>query len=188
MTREFLKSLGIEDKAVVDKIMDENGKDINTEKGKYADYDTLKAQLSEANGKIEEFGKLDFDGVKAMADEYKTKFEAAQAESKAQLEKLKFDHALEAALSGAKARNVTAVRALLDSEKIKLNKDGTLTGLSEQLEKIKTDNDYLFEAEKSADDPAKEETPKLFLGGSGGGAPAADDNAVRAIMGLPALK
>lgn len=65
MTREFLKSLGIEDKAVIDSIMDENGKDINAEKTKFGDYETLKMQLSDANKKIEEFGKLDFEGVKA---------------------------------------------------------------------------------------------------------------------------
>ena len=147
MTREFLKQLGIEDKAVVDSIMDENGKDINSEKAKFGDYDALKTQLSDANKKIEEFGKLDFDGVKAMADDYKAKFEQAQADSRKQLDELRFDHALDGALSGAKARNIKAVRALLETDKLKLNKDGTLTGLSEQLDKIRTENDYLFETE-----------------------------------------
>lgn len=75
MTREFLKQLGIEDKDTVDKVMSENGKDINAEKNKFGDYETLKNQLSEANKKIEEFGKLDYDGVKAMADKYKADFE-----------------------------------------------------------------------------------------------------------------
>ena len=78
MKREFLTGLGIAED-VIDKIMAENGKDIEAAKAKYADYDALKAQLAEANGKIEEFGKLDFDGVKKMADDYKAKFEEAQA-------------------------------------------------------------------------------------------------------------
>lgn len=178
MTREFLKQLGIEDKAVIDSIMDENGRDINSEKAKFGDYETLKTQLSDANKKIEEFGKLDFDGVKAMADDYKAKFEQAQADSKKQLEAMQFDHALEGALSGAKARNTKAVRALLETDKLKLNKDGTLTGLSEQLDKIKAENDYLFESDAPV--------PK-FMGTSGGaGSPVGDDAAVRAIMGLPA--
>lgn len=177
MKREFLAELGIAEDAI-GKIMSENGKDIESAKAKYADYDTLKAQLAEANGKIEEFGKLDFDGVKAMADDYKAKFEQAQADSKKQLEAMQFDHALEGALSGAKARNTKAVRALLETDKLKLNKDGTLTGLSEQLDKIRAENDYLFESE----------TPvPQFLGHSGGvGSPVGDDAAVRAIMGLPA--
>ncbi len=178
MTKDFLKSLGIEDKAVIDQIMSENGKDIETEKTKFGDYDSIKSQLSEANKQIEEFGKLDYEGVKKAADDYKAKFEQAQADSKKQLEELQFNHALEGALTGAKARNVKAVRALLETEKLKLNKDGTLTGLSEQLEALKKDNAYLFEEEK-------QETP-AFLGGAGAGnGSVSDDNAVRAIMGLP---
>ena len=179
MKREFLTGLGIAED-VIDKIMAENGKDIEATKAKYADYDALKTQLSEANGKIEEFGKLDFDGVKKMADDYKAKFEEAQAESKKQIEAMQFNHALENALSGAKAKNVKAVRALLETDKLKLNKDGSLTGLTEQLDKLKSENDYLFEAEK------KEDVPQ-FLGGSSGGSPASDEDAVRAVMGLPPL-
>ncbi len=177
MKREFLAELGIAEDAI-GKIMSENGKDIESAKAKYADYDTLKTQLAEANGKIEGFGKLDFDGVKAMADDYKAKFEQAQADSKKQLEAMQFDHALESALSGAKARNTKAVCALLETDKLKLNKDGTLTGLSEQLDKIKAENDYLFESEAPV---------PQFLGHSGGvGSSVGDDAAVRAIMGLPA--
>ncbi len=180
MTREFLKSLGIEDKTILDKIMDENGKDIETEKTKFGDYDSIKSQLSEANKQIEEFGKLDYDGLKKSADDYKAKFEQAQAESKKQLDEMRFNHALDGALTGAKARNIKAVRALLETEKLKLNKDGTLTGLSEQLDALKKDNAYLFEEEKS-ENPA-------FLGGAGtNGGNASDDNAIRAIMGLPPI-
>ena len=181
MTREFLKTLGIEDKSVIDSIMEENGKDINTEKTKFGDYETLKTQLSDANKKIEEFGKLDFDGVKAMADDYKAKFEQAQADSKKQLDELRFNHALDSALGGAKAKNIKAVRALLETDKLKLNKDGSLTGLSEQLEKIKSENDYLFETE-NAPSPAPH-----FLGGSHGTPSGADDDAIRTIMGLPPI-
>ena len=179
MKREFLTGLGVAED-VIDKIMAENGKDIEAAKAKYADYDALKTQLAEANGKIEEFGKLDFDGVKKMADDYKAKFEEAQAESKKQIEAMQFNHALENALSGAKAKNIKAVRALLETDKLKLNKDGSLTGLTEQLDKLKSENDYLFETEK------KEYVPQ-FLGGSSGGSPASDEDAVRAVMGLPPL-
>lgn len=183
MTREFLKQLGIEDKAIVDKIMEENGKDINSEKAKFGDYETLKTQLSEANNKIEEFGKLDYDGVKAMAEKYKADFEASQAESKKQIEALRYEHALDGALTTAKARNIKAVKALLEYEKIKLNKDGSFSGLSEQLETLKKDNGYLFEEEQPT------EPKPVFLGGNGGGNHNTnDDNAVRAIMGLPPIK
>lgn len=182
MTREFLKQLGIEDKTVIDSIMDENGKDINSEKAKFGDYDSLKTQLSEANKKIEEFGKLDFDGVKAMADDYKAKFEQAQADSKKQLEEMQFNHALDGALTSSKARNIKAIRALLEIDKLKLNKDGSITGLNEQLEALKKDSAYLFEAEQQEQKPS-------FLGASGSGSSLQnDENAARAIMGLPPIK
>lgn len=175
MTRDFLKALGLEDKAVIDKIMDENGRDITTEKTKYGDYDDVKKQLDTANKQIAEFGKLDYDGVKKSAEDYKAKFEQAQADSKKQLEQLQFDHALETALSGSKAKNIKAVRALLDASSLKL-KDGEISGLKEQLEKVKTENDYLFEA----DEPKPSFTRP-------GGTPGAqnDDAAIREIMGLP---
>ena len=123
MKREFLTGLGVAED-VIDKIMAENGKDIEAAKAKYADYDALKTQLAEANGKIEEFGKLDFDGVRKMADDYKAKFEEAQAESKRQIEAMQFNHALENALSGAKAEDVRAVRGLLETDMLRRNKDG----------------------------------------------------------------
>lgn len=184
MTRDFLKSLGIGDKSVLDKIMDENGRDVEAEKAKFGDYDSLKSQLSEANRQIEEFGRLDYDGLKKSADDYKAKLEQAQADSKRQLEEMRFDHALEGALTGAKARNVKAVRALLETERLKLNTDGSLSGLSEQLDALKKNDPYLFEDER-ADAPA-------FLGGAGAGAGAgnsgvSDDNKIRAVMGLPPI-
>ena len=116
-----------------------------------------------------------------MADDYKAKFEQAQADSKKQLDELRFNHALDSALGGAKAKNIKAVRALLETDKLKLNKDGSLTGLSEQLEKIKSENDYLFETE-NAPSPAPH-----FLGGSHGTPSGADDDAIRTIMGLPPI-
>jgi hypothetical protein len=72
---------------------------------------------------------------------------------------LKFDHALDGALSGAKAKNPKAVKALLSSDALKYNEaDGSIVGLNEQLEKIKSENDYLFADAK--------EPPKIIAGGN----------------------
>ncbi|NLY77321.1 MAG: hypothetical protein GX080_04430 [Tissierellia bacterium] len=49
---------------------------------------------------------------------------------------MKFDYALEKALTVAKARNIKAVKALLDLENLKLADDKIL-GLDEQLKKSK---------------------------------------------------
>ena len=81
MKREFLKELGIADD-VLDKIMVENGKDIESlktqvEKDKNAisalttERDGLKTQLADANKQIDGFRDLDIEGVKKQADEWK---------------------------------------------------------------------------------------------------------------------
>lgn len=56
-------------------------------------------------------------------------------------------YAIQEAIASSKAKNVKTILPLLDDEKI-IYKDGKLEGLSEQLEAIKKDNDFLFEVAK----------------------------------------
>lgn len=178
MKTDFLKDLGLE-KDVIDKIMAENGRDIEGYKTQVSQLETEKAnltqQLGDANKQIDSFKELDVDGIKAAADEYKAKFEAAEAKAKEDLERLQFDHALSSALTSAKARNTKAVAALLDIDALSM-KDGAIVGLDEQIKQLKADNNYLFEAD--------EPVPKI-VAPTGGTAPTTDDAAIRAIMGLP---
>ncbi len=88
-----------------------------------------------------------FDGVDA--EKLKGDFEALQEKYNADTARLALDKALDIALLSSKARDVKAVRALLDGDKIKLDGD-KLTGLDEQLESLKKSHDYMFEAEKPA--------------------------------------
>ena len=67
MKRDFLEGLKLE-ADVIDKIMRENGKDIESVKAKYADYDDVKKQLETANATLEKF--KEYDDVK---DKIKTK-------------------------------------------------------------------------------------------------------------------
>lgn len=152
MKREFLKELGLSDD-VIDKIMAENGKDVESEKAKIAakeaEIKNITAQLSEANKQIEAFKGMDIDGIKKAADEWKTKYETAKAESEKELQALKLESALETALIAGKAKNTIAVKALLNKDIIKLDGD-KLLGLEEQLAKLKKDAAYLFEEETDA--------------------------------------
>ena len=61
---------------------------------------------------------------------------------------LKVDFAVEKALTGANAKNIKAVKALLDLTDAKLDKDGNVKGLSEQIEKLTAADDtkFLFDA------------------------------------------
>lgn len=162
MKREDLTKLELADD-VVDKIMALHGQDLEKHKAAaataQAELDGLKKQLADANAQIESFKGMDIEGIKAAADEWKTKAEQAKADAEQQIQALKFDHALDQALAGAKAKNAKAVRALLQMDALKLNEaDGSIVGLKEQLEKIQSEADYLFESDQPA--------PKVVAGGN----------------------
>ena len=169
MKTEFLKSLNLSQE-VIDKIMAENGKDIAVEQKKAEKAiqerdsyklkaESLETQVNDANTEIQKFKDMDIDGIKKAADDWKETAEKAKADADKQISQMKFDYALSAALTGAKAKNAKAVKALLDRDGLKFN-DGKIVGLDEQLAQIKTDNDYLFES----DEPAPE-----FVKGTNGG-------------------
>jgi hypothetical protein len=171
MKTEFLKSLNLSQE-VIDKIMAENGKDIAAEQKKAEKViqerdsyklraESLETQVNDANTEIQKFKDMDIDGIKKAADDWKETAEKAKADADKQISQMKFDYALSAALTGAKAKNTKAVKALLDMDGLKFNdNDGKIVGLDEQLAQIKTDNDYLFES----DEPAPE-----FVKGTNGG-------------------
>lgn len=171
MKTEFLKSLNLSQE-VIDKIMAENGKDIAVEQKKAEKViqerdsyklkaESLETQVNDANTEIQKFKDMDIDGIKKAADDWKETAEKAKADADKQISQMKFDYALSAALTGAKAKNTKAVKALLDMDGLKFNdNDGKIVELDEQLAQIKTDNDYLFES----DEPAPE-----FVKGTNGG-------------------
>src|SRR5574344_975585 len=82
MKRDFLEGLKLEAE-VIDKIMKENGKDIESAKAKFADYDDIKQQLETANATMEKF--KDYDQTKADVEKYKAELEKSQEESAAKI-------------------------------------------------------------------------------------------------------
>lgn len=140
MKTEFLKGLGLSQE-VIDKIMAENGKDIEAEQKK-----TSKAEQER-------------DGYRESADDWKQKAEDAKAEADQKIQSMQFDYAISDAITGAKAKNAKAVKALLNMDSLKFN-DGEIIGLDKQIETLKSENDYLFESDKPA--------PKIVKGTGGG--------------------
>lgn len=140
---KLLKDGGLEAekvKGIVDAIMAENGKDIEKYKTRAAN---LEMQLKTANETLEKFKDVDVDGLKGEVQKYKEAAAKAEADSKAEIEKLQFGYILDGALKTAGAKNSKAVKALLDHEGLKLNGE-SIVGLDEQLKSIKEDNGYLF--------------------------------------------
>lgn len=185
MKKEELIALGIAED-VADKIFAIHGKDIaklqtaaDTAK---TESEGLKTQLTEAGATIEGFKKMDVDGIKAAADEWKQKAADAQAEATKQIAALKYDHALEGALSAAQVKNAKAVKALLDANALKFNDaDGSIVGLDDQLKKVKETDSYLFTDTTPVPVIVKGGQPHSVIG----------DNvfdAARKAAGLPAAK
>lgn len=140
MKREFLKELGLADEAI-DKIMAENGKDIETHKaaaaGKETELATANQTIQQLQEAVKKFDGVDVSALNKQIADLQTKYDTDIAAAK-------LGGALEAALLGAKSKNTKAVRALLNMDEVKLDGD-KLLGLDAQLEKLKTDAAYLFE-------------------------------------------
>lgn len=158
MKRKFLEDMGLE-KEQVDKILDENSQDIGKAKGDSekiqkdldaanAEVESLKGQISDRDKQLETL-KNSTGEVEAMKQQIAT----LQADNKAkddahaaEIKQLKIDAAIDSALTGAKAKNNTAVKALLkDLDKAELADDGTIKGLAEQIEALQKSDAYLFD-------------------------------------------
>lgn len=157
MTRKQLEDLGLS-KEQVDSIIKIDGDDI--ENAKAASATEIKNLQTEVSGYKTQIADRDkqLETLKATAgdNEALTKQIAdLQAENtkakethESELTQLKVDFAVEKALTGAKAKNIKAVKALLDLTDAKLDKDGNVKGLQEQIEKLTTADDtkFLFDA------------------------------------------
>ena len=150
MKREFLQNFKVGDqlltKEIIDAIMAENGRDIEAAKKPFADYDTIKNQLDEAQKTIKGFQNQDIDGVRQSAKDWEQKYNQAIADHQKELADRDFRQLLEGAITGAKGKNTKAISALLDVETLKGSKNQE-ADIKAALEGLKKDNGYLFEEE-----------------------------------------
>ena len=159
MTRKQLEDLGLT-KEQVDSVMKINGDDIENAKGTAAteiknlqtEVEGLKTQVSDRDKQLETLKTSAGDNaeLKKQIEDLQTENATAKANHESELNQLKINFAVERALTGAKAKNIKAVKALLELEDAKLDKDGNVKGLAEQIEKLTTGDDtkFLFEAQK----------------------------------------
>ena len=149
MDTETLQGIGLNDEQIRS-VMAEHGKVINPLKQAQAsaeqERDSLKAQLKDVNGQLSEAQKNSKKGseLQGQLKDLQKQFEDSKAKAEEQLQATKKDYEIAAALSKAGAKNDKAVKALLDTEKVNFDDNGKLIGLSEQLEAVKKDNDFLF--------------------------------------------
>jgi chromosome segregation ATPase len=149
MKREFLKNLGIEDKDIIDRILDENSADIGRAKGAT---DELKSQITQLqtqlNDRTNEFNTLkdstkDYDSLKSQVNQLVNDNNNLKNEISTKVNQLQKTHAIESSVREAKAKNVKAVMALLDMDKISYE-NGELKGISDQLDALTKSEDTSF--------------------------------------------
>ena len=146
MTKEQLVELGLEEEQIKE-VFRLNGIAVNNAKEGMTkletQIETLQGQLEVANKEIEGFKELDVEEIEKRAEDYKDKFEEAERLAKEKLEGLQFEHQLENAIRDSKARNVTAVKALLDIEKLKQS-NNQIDDIKAAIELTKAENEFLF--------------------------------------------
>ncbi|MFC4712238.1 phage scaffolding protein [Planococcus dechangensis] len=105
----------------------------------------LQGQLKERDDQLVDLGKKAKDSQELTDEIDRLKKENADKDTEYQgkLQQQAFDAKLNEALHGAKVRNPKAVKALLDSESIKLDGE-KLLGLDDQLTALKESDAYLF--------------------------------------------
>ena len=108
----------------------------------------LKDQIKERDKQIETLKASagDNQALKDQIAELQKQNSDATKEYEGKITQLRLDNAVDVALSGAKAKNTKAVRALLDLTKAKVGEDGKVEGLDAQIKAIQKSDAYLFES------------------------------------------
>ena len=113
---------------------------------------TAEALVKERDTQIESLKNStgDAETLKKQIEDLQKDNKAKDDAHAAEIRQLKLNNAIDSALSGAKAKNATAVKALLkDLDKAEIGEDGTVKGLAEQIEALQKSDAYLFEAKES---------------------------------------
>ncbi len=159
MKRKFLEDLGL-DKENIDKIIDQNSMDIGDYKKQVEELTEaskqLKADIHTRNTQLEELKKAgSVDDLKKQLSEAQEANKKAQKEYEDKLADMKYNAAIEKALSGALHPDLMAGK--IDKSKLKINEDDTITGLDEQVKTLKETYKDMFKPNKAGKSPVNPE-------------------------------
>jgi len=160
MKRDFLKELGIDEEAI-NKIMAENGKDINNAKGEVektaAELEQTKKDLAAANETLEKF--KDYDVIKSDVEKYKADAEKSKAEYEKKIKTMELETRVKDFTSSKKFVN-DLTRDSINNSLIGLLNDDTNAGksLDELLNGLTDGKENIFVNENTPKPPV---TPDL---------------------------
>lgn len=103
----------------------------------------LEKDIKTRDEQLEALKEVDAAGLQAEIDKLQKENKAAKEKYEADLKKIQIDNAVEKALLAAKAKNVKAVKALLDLENAEFDGEN-IKGLDEQLKKLQESEDSKF--------------------------------------------
>ena len=150
MKRDQLKDLGL-DENQIKAVMDLNGEDINNAKsGNDAiveENNALKAQITERDKDLKNLRKnaKDNEELSNSYKELETKYKNDTADLTNKLNQTRLTSAVDRALNASKVRDTKAIKGFLDMDKVKLDEQGNLSGLDEQIKEIHQTAPYVFD-------------------------------------------
>lgn len=150
MKKEDLIKLGL-DEVVAQKVADASNEELKgfIPKTRFDEVNESKKQLEKdvaaRDVQLETLKNStgDVEVLKKSITDLQTQNSTEKSNYETQMKKFQIDNAVEKALTGAKAKNIKAVKALLDLEKAELDGEG-IKGLSEQLKKLQEGEDSKF--------------------------------------------
>lgn len=180
MKLEDLTKLGVTED-IAKQVVALSEQELAAEKSKLTDKE---AELAMASDRIKELTEAvkKFDGV----DVEKLKADVAEANKRLADETaaLRIDNVIALALADSGAKDKDIVKGLIDKSIIKIGSDGKPVGLAEQLDKLKADKAFLFEAPGAGN---TEEGARIDTGlDHSKTAESVSDAQARAVMGLAA--
>lgn len=159
LKREMLVEAGIEDKAVIDNIMQAYGAGIENAKSQakselQAENDALKQQLEQQTQAIQDLQAKEGASAesKQQLEELKAQFDQYKLDSEANLAQVTKTNAVALALKDVGAYNSEDLMKFIDLDKISLGEDGK-PQLEDTINSLKESSPYLFQAEDKQPNP-----------------------------------
>lgn len=152
MNKQKLLSMGVTEEQATQIMNELNGNFIP--KSRFDEVNDLKKsyqeQLKQRDTQLEELKKNvgDSEQLKKQIETLQNDNKAKEDAFNAEIKKMKIDNAIDKALTEAKAKNLKAVKALLDTKNAELLEDGTIKGLSDTIKGLveNAETSFLFDS------------------------------------------